>query len=114
MRPLTESEVTFSLVVLPEEDQIEGNCMASGDEEADRECAAHIYRELDRGNVWAWCFVQVIARWGSFEGFDSIGCCSYASEEDFKRDGYYQDMRATALADLNRRIQETASELERL
>src|SRR5438876_910237 len=100
VRALTEREVEFLLECQPEEASIEGNCSAI-DDETDAETEQWIRAGLDRGNEWAWCYVMVRARWNGFEGWDSLGCCSYLSERDFRDGGYYEDMRRAALAHLN-------------
>lgn len=108
MRELTQDEVTFELICEPEHIEIEGNCMASGDDAVDREAADWIREQLASGNEWAWCCVHVIARWQGYEGHDYLGGCSYRSEEEFtgERDAYYVSMKEQALGDLNRRIAE--------
>jgi hypothetical protein len=107
MRTLTESDVEFELRCEPEDIPVRGNAMASGDDEADRELEDEILARLDRGDDWAWCTVIVRARWIApdgevFYGEDVLGCCSYADEAEFKAPGgYFDDMRRTALAELN-------------
>jgi hypothetical protein len=93
-------------IKLHEEDMpVRGNVMASGDDAVDRAAEDAILERLDRGEIWAWCCVEVIAYLdGNFTGHDCLGGCSYASEEDFKRDGYYEDMQHEALADLERSL----------
>ena len=86
-------EITFSTECQSEQEQVAGNAMASGDDQVDAECNAEIYRQLDSGNEWAWCCVRVVAEWNSLEGDDYLGCCSYASEEDFQSGGYFEDMK---------------------
>ena len=89
-------EVTFSIECQDEWEQVAGNAMASGDDKVD-ECNAEIYRQLDSGNEWAWCCVRVVAEWNGLEGDDYLGCCSYASEADFRVEGgYYDDMKNSA------------------
>jgi hypothetical protein len=110
-RPLTEHDVIFTLEHFPEEQAIEGNCSAI-DPVTDRETERWIYGELERGNQWAWCVVKVTASWGSFHGIDYLGCCSYRSEEEFRKPGdYFDDMKAAALADLNATIERTANQI---
>lgn len=96
MRKPSMKAVTFTLEIEPEDIPVEGNAMASGDDSADRECEAEILERLDRGDLWAWCYVRVTATWGEFSGSDGLGECSYRSEADFKRGGYWEDMRAEA------------------
>lgn len=104
MRKLTDKDVTFTIECLPEDLPIDGHCMASGNDQVDRECAQWIYDQLDRGNEWAWCTVRITATWNSYRGVDYLGACSYLSQEDFKQGGYYEDMKAVALTDLNEAI----------
>ena len=57
------------------------------------------------GNAWAWCVVVVVCRWHDFEGTAVLGGCSYESEDAFRRPGgYFEDLQAEALADLNRNV----------
>lgn len=114
MRKLTEKDVTFDVECLPEDLQIEGNAMASGDAEADKEVEDWIKSELRRGNEWAWCTVKVTARWEEYEGTDYLGACSYRSEQEFKKDGYYEDMKDRALEDLNEKVSKAHATLRRL
>jgi hypothetical protein len=112
VRTLTEADVTFTVECEPEDIPVEGNALASGDDEADREAEQWVYDQLDAGNEWAWCTVKVTARWGDFEGVDYLGCCSYRSEEDFAAgDGYLPQMKQEALADLNRRLASVAQRI---
>jgi hypothetical protein len=110
-RELTADEVQFSVECCEEYQPIEGNCSAI-DEETDRETEEWIRRQLDKGNQWAWCCVKVEAYWCGFRGVTYLGCCSYLSEKSFKEPGgYYDDMKAEALADLNYEVQKTAKSL---
>jgi hypothetical protein len=113
VRDLTADEVEFVLECRPEYAAIEGNASAI-DDETDAASGVWIRDQLCNGNQWAWCSVCVIARWHSFQGMDTLGCCSYESEEAFKNGGYYEDVKAQALADLNEQIAAAAKELEEL
>lgn len=56
---------------------------------------------MERGNDWAWCRVTVRASWEGFSGTNSLGGCCYESEADFRTPhGYFPDMCAEALSDL--------------
>lgn len=110
MKTLTEKEVEFLIECLPEDIEVEGNALASGDKEQDRKAEQEIYRQLEF-NPWAWCTVRVIAKWDEFEGDDYLGCCSYDSEEDFKEGGYYEDMKTSALENLNDHIENLRKKL---
>lgn len=105
MKPLKPSEVEYSILCLQEDASIRGNCMASGDDEADEVCAKWIEKQLDQGNPWAWCTVKIVVEWQDMEGTAVLGCCSYKSEADFKAaGGYFDQMYAEALDDLNRAV----------
>lgn len=106
MRLLTENEVTFELSISDEDTSPRGN-VDSGDAEADKALEDEILSRLDRGDLWAWCIVEVKAIWTSpsgkrYMGNDYLGGCSYRDEKNFTtEDGYYPDMKKAALADLN-------------
>jgi hypothetical protein len=102
-KKLTAAEVTFTVVAEQEDIPVRGNAMSSDDPEADRHCEDEIIAELNRGNTWAWCCVVVTATWGNWSASDTLGACSYFYDgaDEFKRGGYYQDMCANALENLN-------------
>lgn len=87
---------------------VRGNALASGDDAADKACEDEIIRRVNDGDIWAWAYVTVTAKWRDMEGRDSLGCCSYEDEEDFKADGYYDDMKQMAYADLIKKIERLA------
>lgn len=89
----TIDEVEFSLIAHPEEIPVRGNAAASGDDDCDKEIEDGIIQQIENGNVWAWACVEVKATWKGLEESEYLGCCSYKDEDEFKADGYYQDMR---------------------
>lgn len=86
---------------------IRGNALVSGDDELDRKVEDELIERVGNGDVWAWASVKVTASIPGIdlEGVDYLGGCSYRDEEDFKQDGYYEDMKAQALEDLEKQIQ---------
>lgn len=98
------NELEIELVCHPEHIAIEGNASAI-DPETDQKIADDINEQLDRGNQWAWCFVEVKVSWRGIEASDSLSACSYKSEEDFKACGYFKDMVATAKRELLNEIE---------
>jgi hypothetical protein len=102
----------------PEQVQIEGNASAI-DPDTDRETYEWIRKELDAGNEWAWCTLVVRATYedvpslggASVCGFSYLGCCSYESGVDAKRDNYEQ-MLAEALDDLASTLESTCTQAE--
>ena len=93
-----ENEVEYSTHLRPEYDGPEG-MFDSGNEEEDARICAQIRSDAE-WNEWAWCTVEVRATWNGVFGNAFLGACSYASEKDFKEDGYYNDMKNQALESL--------------
>jgi len=105
--------VEFILEVEPEDVEVRGNAMSSGDDDIDRECEDKIIAEIEGGNVWAWASVRVAACVDGIEYADYLGCCNYASEEDFRQDAYYLDMKGEALGALRDDIEAKSRALGR-
>lgn len=115
-----EEKPEFDINIQPEEDGPEGWM--------DDELVPYVREQMAAGNEWAWCQVTVIASIGNdkqrFTGGDFLGGCSYRSEEDFikpqfvsypkgheeetKKVGYYEDMKAAAHEDLVESLQPVA------
>lgn len=91
---------------------VRGNAVASGDDADDKKVEDEILRRLKDDDVWAWAAVTVRASIGELHGEDHLGCCSYESEEDFKKDGYYLDMVDGAKAELLKKIEEIVEYVE--
>lgn len=82
----------IELFTEPEHEDVRGH-FASGDDAADRADEEAILAQLRAGNEWAWCTVGVRVSCGALSETTYLGCCSYASEEDFRQpDGYFDDM----------------------
>lgn len=106
-RAMLATLATITLTCDPEDIPYVGNCMASGDDAEDRKQEAWVREQLESGNEWAWCQVVVTASFAGVKGYDSLGCCSYLSESDFKApDGYYPDLVTGALDELFKRLTE--------
>lgn len=114
IRDLRPDEVEFSLIQHPENmDYTRDNY--TGDANTDDEVVEWIRDQLNSGNDWAWCQIEVKATWQGFTGSDYLGGCSYESEEDFKAvGGYWGDMKLEALASLNTHLKEEDFILEKL
>jgi len=94
-------EVTYRLTVEQDDTPVRGNALASGDDAEDKQCEDEILARLDRGDVWAWALVKVIAECGSFYGADYLGGCCYKDEKDFIAcNDYYESMKSEALLNL--------------
>jgi hypothetical protein len=110
MRKIREEEVKFTLEVEPEYESVRGNLICTGDEKEDRRFEDEIIAQLNRGDIWAWCIIRVTATYTlpdgtTVSGSDSLGCCSFRDEQDFKTTGYYDDMKREALAYLESNIE---------
>jgi len=89
----------IKLTCEPETEAIEGNASAIGPKE-DAETNQWIRDQLNAGNEWAWCVATVTVNYKGFSAFDTLGACSYKSEDDFRKDGYFTDMVNQASAEL--------------
>jgi hypothetical protein len=95
------ADVEFTVVCEPDESAVRGNAMASGDDAADIRCENEILERLDRGDVWAWCSVKVIGEVHGVRRESSwLGACNYADERDFRECGYFEDMCAEVIEQL--------------
>lgn len=94
-----KDQVTYSIIVHSEEIPIRGNASAI-DEKTDLEVEQSIIEQLESGNEWAWCSVEVVAEFNELKASDYLGACSYKSEDDFKSGGYYEDMKERAFEQL--------------
>jgi hypothetical protein len=98
--------VCYSVIAEYETDvEVRGNALASGDDAEDKDAEREIIERLERGDVWAWASVKVVASWGDFKAeSDWLGACSYEDEESFREPGgYFDDMKREALE----RLQDT-------
>ena len=110
-----DKKVRYEVECLPEDICVEGNAMCSGDADYDRSCEEKIFSELKDGNDWAWCTVKVTAKYAGIkyaEGTSYLGCCSYASEEDFKSGGYIEQMCDDARDELYAELEDIDRELD--
>lgn len=114
VRKLRLGECVFELKCSHEDVPIKGS-FASGDEALDAKTEADIKERLNAGDIWAWCCVEVRASWGGFVGRSYLGCCSYKSEEDFRKDsGQYNSLKQEALDDMQQDIESTERSLRLL
>lgn len=112
IRKLEATEVQFTLEIEDEDIPVRGYAMASGDDQADKEAEDDIFARLARGDQWAWCCVVVKATWKSYVGHATLGACSYANEADFcQPGGYFDDMKAEALDQLNKELAQVGEEI---
>jgi hypothetical protein len=116
IRELREDEVAVTVCAEAEEgtpldEAFPEDGMGAEDRAATREMKESIAGRLRDGDAWAFCSVRVTARWGEFEASSSLGCCSYEDEADFRRDAYFSDLLAEAVADLS---SQAASALDRI
>lgn len=107
LKAISIDDVEWELICEPEHVPVEGNCMASGDDAFDRKCERRILRQLANGNEWAWCCVRLVGRFKGLCCWEALGCCSYRSEKEFRKDPYFADMQSEVL----RQLQEEASNI---
>ena len=105
------SKVVCELEIFPEDMEVRGNAICSGDDDFDREVEDGIISRLEEGDLWAWCTVKVTARYRGVRGLKGVawlGGCSYLDSLDFRKGGYFEDMRAEAIANLRGQMEEIA------
>lgn len=88
---------TVTLECLPEHVRIAGNASAI-DDDTDRETERWIESQLARGNDWAWCCARVTLTFADLAESDTLGCCSFRSEGDFRRNCYADMLNNVASA----------------
>ncbi len=107
METINKNNIEIEVIAEYETMQLEGNAIDSGDADFDRETCDKIREDLDSGNVWAWAQVEVKCTYkGILTASDYLGGCSYASEDDFRSDGYFTDMVGACVTELNNQLKE--------
>jgi len=114
IRTLNKEEVVFSIEVDFDDLPIRNNAMVSDNPEDDKKYEDKLIARVAFGDVWAWAHVTVRATWKSFSGRDDLGGCSYANQEEFINDSYYEGMCHIALLDLQKNIESTARDIAEL
>ena len=105
-RKLEAGDINIQIECQPELIPVTGHAMASGDPEVDKAAENDILSQLADGNDWAWGAVTVSGTFHGLSASDHLGCCSYKDEQDFRKDGYFDDMVSEVVADLNRQVSE--------
>jgi hypothetical protein len=114
MKKITRNTNDLEITVTARQDHIpvRGNAMASGDDALDKQVEDEIIARLNSGDVWAWASVCVKVTYLGLEAEEYLGGCCYEGENDFiKNSGYYDDMVAAAIDDLNRQAQQMKAAL---
>lgn len=94
IRDALASRVEYDLRAYPEVDSPEGYFSAPED-------AAAVRSRIAAGGDWAWCTVEIRASWNGLVATDSLGACSYDSEDDFiENSGYIESLKGLALDNL--------------
>ena len=97
-------ELTYEIEIEEEDMDIE----RAFPELEDKELVDQLIRRLNRGDLWAYCWVKVsavlVVGGRTYRGFAGLGCCSYENEEDFKKGGYYEQLKDDAFLDLQQNL----------
>jgi hypothetical protein len=73
--------------------------------------AQYVFDDIESGNAWAWVLVTVtLTVWMPngqllLKNEQYLGACNYKDEDDFKAGGYYEDMLAEGLNELNEELE---------
>jgi hypothetical protein len=98
--------IDYEIIVHNEDFPPEGNAIDSGDLEFDNKYISELNDRLGRGDIWAWCCVEVKCILNDEEGEPLVsgsaylGGCSYDNETDFRNCVYYSDMQEEARSDM--------------
>lgn len=113
LRELTIADVTVTLRCEEEECDLRKHLSSEEPDYADRDEALclEIEKRVQDGDQWAWCVAIVSVSWGPFKEEATLGCCSYESEEDFRKDGYFDDMVKESVEQLNTGLSKLFEEL---
>jgi len=101
-RRVNPDAVQFALTVEQDDVAVRGNVCDCPRSPCD--CERAIEERLEHGDVWAWCWVKVSARYtdelyGELEVDDALGGCSYENEKDF-RACHWQSMTEALIEEL--------------
>jgi len=86
---IIENELNIRIRIKPCEDNIRD----SFDSDVITEDQINKIYFKSMANDWYWCNIEVLASWGNIHVSDDLGACSYESEDDFKKTGYYLAMK---------------------
>jgi hypothetical protein len=104
-----EDAIQYRVEVFSDDAPIEGNAMASGDDEFDAKVEAEINERLERGDVTAWCVVHAIAETDAFSGDAYLAGCTLSPDEDLERfaqdNGLFDEARDDLIRNLRAAIQ---------
>lgn len=101
LRNLVRSDVVFSFSVEQEDRRPDFQTGDPSYKEQDDKLEAEVMERLNQGDVWAWAYVKVTARWGDFSASDGLGGCSFKDEAEFTSDGHLAELENEALCILN-------------
>ena len=91
------AEFEYRVEIEAEDSPVRGNLVVTDDPKADKRMENRVLKRLENGDLWAWCSARVIASWNDFEcESEWLGGCSYKNEADFRKGGYYDDMKREA------------------
>jgi hypothetical protein len=63
----------------------------------------HVISE-SKHNPYAWFVAKVTVEFNGLTATDYLGACSYESESDFMRDGYYADMVNVCIDEIAKQV----------
>jgi len=92
------ASATITIHIRPEDES--PNAQLEGD------ALRWVENQLDNGNPWAWCDVEIRAEYIGIQGHAYLGACAYESEDAFKAGGYFEQLCTEALDDLATRLGE--------
>lgn len=108
-RKLTVADVEWEVIARPEDFSPEDDL----DEATHADLLEEIADRLNSGDQWAWCCVEVRGEFRGLTASDFLGGCCYRDAKEFTQpDGYYPQMQAEVLAQLQAQFDSLADWME--
>lgn len=99
---LDKSQIEFEIIIHEEYIPIQ-QALSFENTGADHSEYIEKVLEDDGYNHWLWCAVEVKATYkGVLTGSAYLGQCAYENEEEFKRDGYFEQMKEEAIEEIEK------------
>lgn len=85
--------IEFKMAAHPEDMPIRGNLIASGDDAEDKRQEDAVIEDLENGNEWAWCVIEVKGEYLGLSASEFLGGCCYDSEDDAYASGVFDELK---------------------
>lgn len=113
LRKLNIKDVSFEYEADYCDIPLDGNVLASGDDEEDLLAEQQIQERLNSGDMFAWCRIEVTAKYKGFSYTDSLSGVTLApGDDDIEKFAKECDMHNVALEGLQNLLNESLETLK--